>query len=230
MYLKTAILNAKGLEITSARFLNPDPAAHALKDAYSVVATTTPEKGKKMGTHIFLLSRKREIKVAHSANKTTLCRNCQRYRHTAPVCKYDHPVYPICALHHKKAEHHCPTPTSPKEGNLHPVTGCCSACLPHCTNCGDDHPATDPSCPASSKQVENEPAPPGLAPFLPPPEEREMDTSEDEANVAETTRPPAQPTALRPLPAFEVVTPRSARPFAPPSVARPTTGTAGPLP
>ena len=105
VYLKSAILNAKGLQITSARFLNDDPDARALQDASSVVVTTTPEEGRKMGSHIFLLSRKREVKVAHSANKTTRCRNCQRYGHTAPVCKYTHPVCPIYALHHRKAEH-----------------------------------------------------------------------------------------------------------------------------
>ena len=98
-----------------------------------------------MGSHIFLLSRKREVKVAHSANKTTRCRNCQRYGHTAPVCKYTHPVCPICALHHKKTEHRCPNPTCPKEGNLRPVADCCSASPSHCANCGNDHPATDPA-------------------------------------------------------------------------------------
>jgi len=67
--LKAAILDAKGVEITLARFLNPDPDARSLKLASSVVVTTTPEDGKKMGPNIFLLSRKREIKTAHSANK-----------------------------------------------------------------------------------------------------------------------------------------------------------------
>ena len=160
VYLKSAILNAKGLTITSTRFLNPDPDARALKDASSVVVTTTPEEGKKMGSHIFLLSRKREVKVAHSANKSTRCRNCQRYGHTAPVCKYDHPVCPICALHHKKTEHRCPNPTCPKEGNLRPVAGCCSASPPHCANCGDDHPATYPSCPARPRLSSLNPCPP----------------------------------------------------------------------
>ena len=160
VYLKSAILNAQGLEITSARFLNPDPDARALKDASSVVVTTTPEEGNKMGSHIFLLSRRREVKVAHSANKTTRCRNCQRYGHTAPVCKYDHPVCPICALHHKKTEHRCPNPTCPKGGNLRPVASCCSASPPHCANCGDDHPATDPSCPARPKRTQGELPPP----------------------------------------------------------------------
>ena len=136
MYLRAAILNAKGVEITSARFLNPDPVARSLKLASSVVVTTTPEEGKKMGSNIFLLSRKREIKTAHSANKTTRCRNCQRYGHTAPVCKYDHPVCSICALHHRKTEHRCPNPTCPKEGNLRPVANCCSASPAHCANCG----------------------------------------------------------------------------------------------
>ena len=193
VYLKSVILNAKNLRITSARFLNPDPDAWALKDASSVVVTTTPEEGKKMGTHIFLFSRKREVKIAHSANKTTRCRNCQRYGHTAPVCKYDHPVCPICALHHRKTEHRCPNPTCPKEGNLRPVAGCCSASPPHCANCGDDHPATDPSCPARPKRAHPDPplaAPPTEHPL---PEEREMDTTEDEAEVAETPRPPAPP-------------------------------------
>ena len=230
VYLKAAILNAKGLTITSARFLNPDPDTRALKDAPSVVVTTTPEEGKKMGSHIFLLSRKREVKVAHSANKTTRCRNCQRYGHTAPVCKYDHPVCPICALHHRKAEHRCPNPTCPKEGNIRPVTNCCSASPPHCTNCGDDHAATDPSCPARPRRAQDAPPPPAPPMDLPPPEEGEMDTPEDEADITETPRPPAPPTARRLLPAFEVVTPRSARPSAPPSVVRPTPGAAGPLP
>ena len=232
VYLKSAILNAKGLTITSARFLNPDPDARALKDASSVIVTTTPEEGKKMGSHIFLLSRKREVKVAHSANKTTHCRNCQRYGHTSPVCKYDHPVCPICALHHKKTEHRCPNPTCPNEGNLHPVAGCCSASPPHCANCGDDHPATDPSCPARPRRPHFEPPPPPAAPAAdrPLPEEGEMDTTEDEAEVAETPRPPAPPTVRRLLPAFEVVTPRSNRPSAPPSVVRPTPGAASPLP
>ena len=228
VYLKSAILNAKGLTITSARFLNPDPDARALKDASSVVVTTTPEEGKKMGSHIFLLSRKREVKVAHSANKTTRCRNCQRYGHTAPVCKYDHPVCPICALHHKKTEQRCPNPTCPKEGNLRPVADCCSAS--HCANCGADHPATDPSCPARPRRPQLEPPPAVPAAERPLPEEGEMDTTEDEAEVAETPRPPAPPTVRRLLPALEVVTPRSNRPSAPPSVVRPTPGATGPLP
>jgi len=59
VYLKAAILNAKGVEITLARFLNPDPEARSLKLASSVVVTTCPEDGKRMGTNIFLLSRKK---------------------------------------------------------------------------------------------------------------------------------------------------------------------------
>jgi len=60
VYVKAAILNTKGVENTSARFLNPDPEVRSLKLASSVVVTTTPEDGKKMGPNIFLLSRKRE--------------------------------------------------------------------------------------------------------------------------------------------------------------------------
>jgi len=160
VYLRTAILKAKGVAITSAGFLNPDPEARSLKLASSVVVTTTPEEGKKMGPNIFLLSRKREIKTAHSANKTTRCRNCQRYGHTSPVCKYDHPVCSICALHHRKTEHRCPNPTCPKEGNHRPVANCCSASPAHCANCGDDHPATDPACPARPSR------PPPLTKYL----------------------------------------------------------------
>ena len=226
----SAILNAKGLEITSARFLNPDPDARALKDASSVVVTTIPEEAKKMGSHIFLLSRKREVKIADSANETTHCHNCQRYGHTAPVCKYNYPVCSICARHYRKSEHRCPNPTCPKEGNLHPVADCCSASPSHCANCGDDHPATDPSCPARPKRTDNDPPPRSPAPGRPPPEEDEMDTTEDEGEVAETPRPPAPPTVRRLLPACEVVTPRSARPTAPSLLVRPTPGTTGPLP
>ena len=230
VYLKSAIHNAKGLVITSARFLNLDPDAHALKDASSVVVTTTPEEGKQRGSHIFLLSRKWEVKIAHSANKTTRYRNCQRYCHTAQVCKYNHPVCPICALHHRKMEHRCPNPTCPREGNLRPVANCCSASPPYYANCVDDHSATDPSCPARPKRAQNDPPPPSPTAVRPSPEEGEMDTTEDEADVAETPRPPAPPTVRRLLAAFEVVTPRSNRPSAPPSVVRPTPGAAGPLP
>ena len=230
VYLKTAIHNAKGIEITSARFLNPDPAARAEKLASSVVVTTTPEDGKRMGSHIFLLSRKREIKTAHSANKTTRCRNCQRYGHTAPVCKQDHPTCLICALHHKKAEHRCANPTCPKEGNLRPVAGCCSASPPHCANCGSEHPATDPACPARPKRPSSVPlSPPDSRPSSPPADEG-MDTTEDEDEVLETPRPLGPPTSRRLLPAFEVVTPRPAQPSGPPSIVRPTPGAAGPLP
>ena len=237
VYLKSAIANAKGFDITSAGFLNPDPAARALKLVSSVVVTTSPDDGKKMGPHIFLLSHRREVKVAYSANKTTRCRNCQRYSHTAPVCKYDHPVCPICALHHKKTEHRCPNPTCPKEGNLKPVPNCCSASPAHCANCGCDHPATDPNCPARpSREAQALPASNAAAPTtqptrpLPPLEEGDMDTTEDEGEVAVTSRPSAPRTTRRLLPAFEAFIPRSSRPSAPPSVARPTPGAAGPLP
>ena len=198
--LKSAMLNAKGVEITLARFLNPDPAARALKDASSVVVTTTLEEGKKMGSHIFLLSRKREVKVAHSANKTTRCCNCQRYGHTPPVCKYNHPVCPICALYHKKSEHCCPNPTCPEEGNQRPVADCGSASPLHCANCGDDHPATDPSCPACPKRTQNDPAPLGPAPVRPPPEESEMDTTEDESEVAKPPAPLLHPRSVASFP------------------------------
>jgi len=232
VYLRTAILNAKSVEITSARFLNPDPVARSLKLASSVVVTTTPEEGTKMGSNIFLLSRKREIKTAHSANKTTRCRNCQRYGHTAPVCKYDHPVCSICALHHRKTEHRCPNPTCPKEGNLRPVANCCSASPAHCANCGDDHPATDPACPARpSRPPPTDEVPLAQGHVAPAPAEGDMDTTEDEGEaVAETPRPSAPSTVRRLLPAFEVVTPRPTRPSAPPSVLRPTPGAGGPLP
>jgi len=232
VYLRTAILNAKGVDITSARFLNPDPEARSLKLASSVVVTTTPEEGKKMGSNIFLLSRKREIKTAHSANKTTGCRNCQRYGHTAPVCKYDHPVCPICALHHRKTEHRCPNATCPKEGNLRPVANCCSASPAHCANCGDDHPATDPTCPARPRlPPPTDEVPLARGHVATAPAEGDMDTTEDEGEaVAETPRPSAPSTIRRLLPAFEVVTPSPPSPSAPPSVLRPTPGAGGPLP
>ena len=183
-----------------------------------------------MGSQILLLSPKREVKVAYSANKTTRCRNCQRYGHTAPICKYDHPVCSICALHHRKAEHHSPNPTCPKEGNMCPVAGCCFASPPHCANCGDDHPATEPSCPTCPKWVQNDPAPLSPAPVRPPPEERGMNTPENAGEIAESLRPAALPTVRRLLPVFEMGTPRSTRPTAPTSVARPTPGAAAPLP
>ena len=232
VYLKAAILNAKGVEITSARFLNPDPEARSLKLASSVVVTTSPEDGKKMGPNIFLLSWKREVKTAHSANKTTRCCNCQRYGHTAPVCKYDHPVCSICALHHRKKEHRCPNPTCLKEGTVLPVANYCSTSPAHCANCGDDHPATDSACPARpSRLPPADDGPSAQDPATSGPAEQNMDTTEDEGEaVAKTPRPSAPSTVRRLLPAFEVVISRPTRLSAPPSVLHPTPGAGGPLP
>ena len=182
-----------------------------------------------MGSHIFLLSRKREIKVAHSANKTTRCRNCQRYGHTALICKQEHPTCPICALHHRRTEHRCANPTCPKDGTLRPVAGCCSVSPPHCANCGSEHPATDPASQARPKRPTRDLPPPDSRPVSPP-LDGDIDTTEDEDGVLETPRPLGPPTSRRLLPAFEVVTPRPAQPSGPPSIARPTPGAAGPLP
>ena len=132
-----------------------------------------------------------------------------------PRLQIQSPVCAICPLHHHKTEHRCPNPTCPKEGNLHPVANCCSASPAHCANCRDDHPATDPACPARPSRLPpaNE-VPPAQDHPTSAPAEGDMDTTEDEGEaVVETPRPSAPSTVSRLLPAFPGSYPTSDSPL-----------------
>ena len=78
-YIRQAILNDKATPVLSARYLNPDRGSRSTKQATSVVVTVDPEHVSTLTSGVFILSQKRKVKLAYSANRTSQCRNCWRY-------------------------------------------------------------------------------------------------------------------------------------------------------
>jgi len=113
-----------------------------------VVVTVDPQHVSALTSRVFILSQKRKVELAISANRTSQCRNCWRYGHAHQRCPATHPTCPICALHHTCASHRCQNPTCPMCGNNKPVPSCGPTSPPHCCNCGNDHTATFKECPA----------------------------------------------------------------------------------
>ena len=129
-YLRQAILNDKATPILSARYLNPDGATRRTKQATSVVVTIDPQHVAALTSGVVILSQKRKVELAFSANRSSQCRNCWRYGHAHQRCPATHPTCPICALHHTRAAHRCQNPTFPRGGNNKPVPACCPTSPP----------------------------------------------------------------------------------------------------
>src|SRR5207253_3780352 len=159
--LSLSISNAVGVTIFAARFLQPDPAKRAEKPTTSVVVAVAPADVPKFGSSISLFSRSRRIEKAHSSSRTSQCRNCNRFGHSAPTCKAPLPTCPLCANAHSRPAHRCPNPTCPKMGNLKSVPGCCPASPLRCSNCDGLHAAFDKDCPSRPTPI---PAPPSAPP------------------------------------------------------------------
>jgi len=130
-YIRPAILNNKATPVLSARYLNPDRGSQSNKQATSVVVTVDPQHVSALTSGVFILSQKRKVELAFSANRTFQCRNCWGYGHAHQRCRATHPTCPICALHHTCASHRCQNPTSPRGGNNKPVPSCCPTSPPH---------------------------------------------------------------------------------------------------
>ena len=159
-YIRQAILNDKATPVLSARYLNPERDSRDTKQATSVVVTLYPQHLSTLTSGVFILSQKRKVELASSANRTSQCRNCWRYRHAHQQCPATHPTCPICALHHTRTAHRCQNPTCPRSGNNNPVPSCCLTSPPHCCNYSNDHTATLKECRLDLAQL----APPDLPP------------------------------------------------------------------
>jgi len=217
-YIRQAILNNKATPVLSARYLNADRDSRSIKQATAVVVTIDPQHVSALTSGVFILSQKRKVDLAFSANRTSQCRQCWRYRHAHQRWPATHPTCPICALHHTRASHRCQNPTCLRGGNNKPVPSCCPTSPPHCCNCGNDHSATFKEClarpsPASPTRPTS-PVPPGQDP---------MDMAVDGCPAPSTPPARAGPTEV------DLVTSRQPPPAGPP---RPGTiqGFGGPLP
>jgi len=217
-YIRQAILNDKATPVLSARHLNPYRDSRSTKQATSVVVTVDSPHVSALTSGVFILSQKRKVELAFSANLTSQCRNCWRYGHAYQRCPATHPKCPICALHHIRASHRYQNPTCPRSGNNKPVPSYCPTSPPHCCNCGNDHTATFKECPARPNSVS-----PSRPSSTIPPGQDHMDMAVDRGPAPSSALVRAGP------PEVDLVTPRQPPPAGPP---RPGTmqGFGGPLP
>jgi len=88
--LLESISNAIDVPIFGATFLQSDPVKRAEKRTTSVVVAVDPLHVSRFGESIRLFSRARTVAPAYSACKSTQCRKCWRFGHSAPLCKKRH--------------------------------------------------------------------------------------------------------------------------------------------
>jgi len=67
-YIRQAILNDKATPVLSARYLNPDRDSRGTKQATTVVVTVDPQHVSALTSGVFILSQKRKVELAFSAN------------------------------------------------------------------------------------------------------------------------------------------------------------------
>jgi len=128
--LLESIGNAIDVPIFGARFLQSDLAKRAEKRTTSVVVAVDPLHVSRSGESIRLFSRARTVAPALSASKSTQCRKCWRFGHSAPLCKEEAQPCPICTLLHHRSAHRCANQSCPKGGFEKSVLGCCNASPP----------------------------------------------------------------------------------------------------
>jgi len=144
--LLESISNAIDVPIFGARFLQSDPVKRAEKRTTSVVVAVDPLHVSRYGESIRLFSRARTVAPAYSASKSTQCRKCWRFGHSAPLCKEEAQACPICTLLHHRSADRCANQSCPKGGFEKSVVGCCNASPPLCINCGGQHASFDGTC------------------------------------------------------------------------------------
>ena len=145
--LLESIGNAIDVPIFGARVLQSDPAKRAEKPTTSVVVAVDPLHFSRFGESIRLFSRARTVAPAYSASKSTQCRKCWRFGHSAPLWKEEAQACPIYTLLHHRSGHRCANQSCPKGGFEKSVVGCCNASPPLCVNCGGQHASFDGTCP-----------------------------------------------------------------------------------
>ena len=186
--LLESISNAINIWIFGAKFLESDPAKRAEKPTTSVVVAGDPLHVSCFGKSIRPFSPTRTVAPAYSASKSTQCRKCWRFSHSAPLCKAEDQACPICTLLHHLSAHRCANQSSPKGGFEKSVVGCCNASPALCINCGGQHASFDGTCPVH----------PEILFSLRPP--RKQDIS-DAPNTALPQATPQGPTAPPTVPA-----------------------------
>jgi len=142
-----SISNAIEVPIFGARFLQSDLVKRAEKGTSLVVVAVDPVHVSRFVEYINLFSRARTVAPAYSASKSTQCRKCWRFGHSAPLCKEQAQACPICTLLHHRSAHRCANQSCPKGGLEKSVVGCCKASPPLCINCGGQHASFDGTCP-----------------------------------------------------------------------------------
>ena len=145
--LLESISNASDVPIFGARFLVSDPAKRAEKHSTSVVVAVDPLHVSQFGQSILLLSRDLTVTPTYSASKSTQCRKCWRFGHSAPLCKEEAQACPICNLLHHCYAHRCPNQSCPKGSFEKCVVECCDASPALCINCGGQHASFNGTCP-----------------------------------------------------------------------------------
>jgi len=205
-YLRQAIRNDNATPILSAQYLNQSRDSRGTKQATAVVVTVDLKHIAALTSGVVILSQRRKVELAFSANRYSQCRNCWRYGHAHQRCPATHLTCPIAAPHHSRAAHGYQIPTCPQSGNNKPVPSCCPTSPPHCCNCCNDHTATFKECPARPR-----PAVPSRTPTPEPQGQDPMDVAIDGDQAPSTPPSRAGPSQM------DLVTPRQPPPAGPPS-------------
>ena len=145
--LLESISNAIEVPIFGARFLQPDPAKRAEKSTTSVVVAVDPLHVSRFGESIQLFCRARMVTPACSASKSTHCRKCWHFGHSAPLCKEEAQACLICTLLHDRSAHRYANLSFPNGGFEKSVVGCCNASPPLSITCGGQQACFDGTCP-----------------------------------------------------------------------------------
>jgi len=186
--LLESISNAIEVPIFGAGFLQSDPVKRAEKPTTSVVVAVDPLHVSRFGESIWLSSRPRTVAPAYSASKSTQCRKCWRFGHSAPLCKEEALACPMCTLLHHRSAHRCANQSCPQGGFEKSVIGCCNASPPLCINWGGQHASFDGTCPMRRE----------ILSALRPPRDQDIPNAPD-AGPSQTT--PQGPTVQPAVPA-----------------------------
>jgi len=144
-------INQSAILLTSS-YLGQDsresyPAKRADKRTTSVVVAVDPLHVSQLGEFIRPFSHVRMVTPTYSASKSTQCRKCWRFGHSAPLFKEEAQACPICTLLHHRSANRCANQGCPKGGFAKSAMGCCNASPSLCINCGGQHASFDGTSP-----------------------------------------------------------------------------------
>jgi len=157
-----------------------------------VVVPVDPLHVSRFSKSIRLFSRTRKVTPAYSASKSTQCRKCWCFGHSAPLCKEEAQGCPICTLLHHSSAHRWANQSCPKEGFEKSVVGCCNASTPLCINCGGQHASFGGTC-----RVHHE-----ILSSLRPPRDQDIPDAPDAGQPQTTPQGPTAPPNMPATPAW----------------------------